>query len=137
MSWSRNLVSPFHIFGDLFTTCRFPENTRSCWPVRPIPRKNLIPDTLNNQSESTPSQPTNGIVPINPYHLPASNAAIGIVMPRTPNSTTLHHHQNQLNETAVSEAPNTQPRRTKSVLGNIFIHSWDGCCFLLVVATTV
>lgn len=76
------------------------ENTRSCWPVRPIPRRNLMPDALTNQNDS--NNAANGMSLLNSHHLPASNAAIGIVIPRTPNSTTLPHHQNQLNETAVN-----------------------------------
>lgn len=111
----------FFFFIEVFL---FAENTRSCWPVRPIPRKNLIADNQpNNQSESTPSPTISGITPINSHHLPASNAAIGVVIPRTPNSTVLHHHQNQLNETAVSGASNMIRRWTGSEC-QFFLLNW-------------
>lgn len=58
-----------------------PENTRSCWPVRPIPRRSYVQDAAASDGHPT---------------LSTTNAAIGVVLPTTPN--TLHQHQNQLNE---------------------------------------
>lgn len=77
-------------FADNFS---LPENTRSCWPVRPIPRHSDLPrrsylqDAVANEVHST----GNLTVPS------STNAAIGVVIPTTPNST-LHQQQNQLNE---------------------------------------
>lgn len=64
-----------------------PENTRSCWPVRPIPRRSYLQDAVTSDAHNTgnPSIPS------------STNAAIGVVIPTTPNST-LHQQQNQLNE---------------------------------------
>lgn len=71
-------------FADNFS---LPENTRSCWPVRPIPRRSYLQDAVANEAHITGNQ-----------SIPSStNAAIGVVIPTTPNST-LHQQQNQLNE---------------------------------------
>lgn len=83
----------------------FLENTRSCWPVRPIPRSNFLPDAINNSNEQ-PQNSSNGgvgigVSPSSVQNTHTSNAAVGVVIPRTPNSTVLHQHQNQLNETTV------------------------------------
>lgn len=57
--------------------------------MRPIPRRNFLHDALNDtNSLGIPGQNNSQI---------GSNAAIGVVIPTTPNST-LHQHQNQLNE---------------------------------------
>ncbi|XP_055319156.1 uncharacterized protein LOC129576957 isoform X5 [Sitodiplosis mosellana] len=64
-----------------------PENTRSCWPVRPIPRRSYLQDAVASEAHNTG----------NPSALSSTNAAIGVVIPTTPNST-LHQQQNQLNE---------------------------------------
>ncbi|XP_031627624.1 putative uncharacterized protein DDB_G0277255 isoform X2 [Contarinia nasturtii] len=65
-----------------------PENTRSCWPVRPIPRRSYLQDAVtNNEVHSTGNTAASS----------STNAAIGVVIPTTPNST-LHQQQNQLNE---------------------------------------
>lgn len=64
-----------------------PENTRSCWPVRPIPRRSYLQDAVTSDAHNTGN-----------LSIPSStNAAIGVVIPTTPNST-LHQQQNQLNE---------------------------------------
>lgn len=74
----------FIFFAENFA---LPENTRSCWPVRPIPRRSYHQDAVANEPHS-----------INSLMAPSSgNAAIGVVIPTTPNST-LHQQQNQLNE---------------------------------------
>lgn len=64
-----------------------PENTRSCWPVRPIPRRSYLQDAVAHEAQNAN----------NAAALLSTNAAIGVVIPTTPNST-LHQQQNQLNE---------------------------------------
>lgn len=67
-----------------------PENTRSCWPVRPIPRRNFMHEaSAMNDSHPLSSGPNQG---------GGSNAAIGVVIPTTPNSTLHHQQQNHINE---------------------------------------
>lgn len=66
-----------------------PENTsRSCWPVRPIPRRTLLNDSINEPHSLNASSATQI----------GSNAAIGVVIPTTPNSALHHQQQNHLNE---------------------------------------
>lgn len=75
-------------FTDNFS---LPENTRSCWPVRPIPRRSYLPDAVTGEvthSTSNVPAPT------------STNTTIGVVIPTTPNST-IHQQQNQLNEQLV------------------------------------
>lgn len=67
-----------------------PENTRSCWPVRPIPRRNFMHEASTmNESHSLLTGSGQGS---------GSNAAIGVVIPTTPNSTLHHQQQNHINE---------------------------------------
>lgn len=69
-----------------------PENTRSCWPVRPIPRRtNYVQDAVAAEAQQSTANVTSAATT-----LTSTNAAIGVVIPTTPN--TLHQHQNQLNE---------------------------------------
>lgn len=77
-------------FSDNFS---LPENTsRSCWPVRPIPRRNFLHDISNGGTDQSHAGGTGGA-----GTSLSANAAIGVVIPTTPNST-LHQQQNQLNE---------------------------------------
>lgn len=66
-----------------------PENTRSCFPVRPIPRRNFLQDAINDSHSLLNGSNQNQI---------GTNAAIGVVMPTTPNSSLHHQQQNHLNE---------------------------------------
>lgn len=58
-----------------------PEATRSCWPVRPIPRR-----TYSHETNPETFVPANG-----------TNTAIGVVIPTTPNLS-LTQQQNHINE---------------------------------------
>lgn len=60
-----------------------PETTRSCWPVRPIPRRNFSHEPFGETNLVS----SNGC-----------NTAIGVVIPTTPNTTLHHQHQNHINE---------------------------------------
>lgn len=94
-------------FADNFS---LPENTRSCWPVRPIPRRSYLQDGVATEAQNS----------ANASALLSANTAIGVVIPTTPNST-LHQQQNQLNEQLlhhnqqllsmrVPDAPSQPPR---------------------------
>lgn len=86
-------------FSDNFS---LPENTRSCWPVRPIPRRSYLQDGASGEVHST----GNTVVPSSSL-LSSNQAAIGVVIPTTPNST-LHQQQNQLNEQLLHHINNQQ-----------------------------
>lgn len=66
-----------------------PENTRSCFPVRPVPRRNFLQDAINDSHSLLNGSNQNQM---------GTNAAIGVVMPTTPNSSLHHQQQNHLNE---------------------------------------
>lgn len=93
-SWNFNLVfNRFHIFSAWIENFSLPENTRSCWPVRPIPRRtSYVQDTVTAEAQQSSANATTSAATT----LTSSSAAIGVVIPTTPN--TLHQHQNQLNE---------------------------------------
>lgn len=83
------LLSLFLVWIENFS---LPENTRSCWPVRPIPRRtNYVQDAATTEAQHSTANATSAATT-----LTSTNAAIGVVIPTTPN--TLHQHQNQLNE---------------------------------------
>lgn len=84
ISYSTRALPFFNIADNL----SLPENTRSCWPVRPIPRRNFLHDAINESNSLNISGQNNQS---------GSNAAIGVVIPTTPNSS-LHQQQNHLNE---------------------------------------
>lgn len=77
----------FALFTENFS---LPENTRSCWPVRPIPRRNFMQEA-STMNETHP-------LSSGPNQSGSSNAAIGVVIPTTPNSTLHHQQQNHINE---------------------------------------
>lgn len=80
---------PRHFIVDSFKLFEFPDNyslpetTRSCWPVRPIPRRNVAHEPFSDA---------------NSFNASGNNAAIGVVIPTTPNSSMHHQHQNHINE---------------------------------------
>lgn len=84
IAYSARILPSFQIADNL----SLPENTRSCWPVRPIPRRNFLHDAINESNTLNISGQNNQS---------GSNAAIGVVIPTTPNSS-LHQQQNHLNE---------------------------------------
>lgn len=86
--------------------------------MRPIPRRTYLQDAVANEPHST-----NSLVAPS-----SSNAAIGVVIPTTPNST-LHQQQNQLNEQLlhhnqqllsmrVPDGAPQQPRNTATTFSN-------------------
>lgn len=92
-----------------------PENTRSCWPVRPIPRRNYLQDAGEAHIAGNSAVPPS-----------SANAAIGVVIPTTPNST-LHQQQNQLNEQLLHHnqqllsmrVPDGAPQQTRNTAASI------------------
>ena len=80
------------------------ENTRFCWPVRPIPRRSLFHEDMND------SLHPNGQSAI------SSNTAIGVVTPNSATLQQLHHqqqyqqHQHQQQNDQISNIFNTNTR---------------------------
>lgn len=100
----------------------FPLPEKSCWPVRPIPRRSYHQDAVANEAHSTGNVQTPPPPP--PSSLSSTNvAAIGVVIPTTPNST-LHQQQNQLNEQLLHHnqqllsmrVPDGAPQQTRNIV---------------------